>query len=218
MDPNQETHDTWNNLAGLYQDKFMKLEVYNDTYDFICNTIRKVGAKLLDIGCGPGNITQYLLSKRPDFDVFGIDIAPNMVALAQQNNPTAQFEVMDTRDLAKLHTTFDGIIGGFCLPYLSPNERGQLIANAYQLLTAEGLLYLSFVEGDTSQSGFKSGSGGRVYFHYHPLHELQADLKRQGFDEMQIFHVKYKISEVAFDLHTIITAKKGKAPEFTRDQ
>jgi len=51
----------------------------NDTYDFICNSIDKPNAKLLEIGCGPGNITKYLIAKRPDFDIFGIDIAPNMI-------------------------------------------------------------------------------------------------------------------------------------------
>lgn len=208
MNPNQETHETWNKLAELYQEKFMKVQLYNDSYDFICKTITQKGAKLLDIGCSPGNITQYLLSKRPDLEVLGIDIAPNMVALAQQNNPTARFEVMDTRDIARLKGPFEGIIGGFCLPYLSSAERRQLITDAQQLLVPGGLLYLSFVEGDPSQSGFKSGSGGRVFFHYHPLHELQAELQQAGFGQLQVARVKNQISEGAYDWHTIVTARK----------
>src|SRR5690606_40759568 len=75
MDRYKETFDTWNNIASIYQDKFMKLDLYNDTYNFICSFIDKPKAKILEIGCGPGNITKYLISKRPDFDVFGIDIA-----------------------------------------------------------------------------------------------------------------------------------------------
>jgi 16S rRNA A1518/A1519 N6-dimethyltransferase RsmA/KsgA/DIM1 with predicted DNA glycosylase/AP lyase activity len=74
MDRYKETFDTWNNIASIYQDKFMDLDVYNDTYDHICNAVTKPKAKLLDIGGGPGNITKYLLSKRPDFDIFGIGI------------------------------------------------------------------------------------------------------------------------------------------------
>lgn len=208
MNPNQETHDTWNKLADLYQEKFMKAALYNESYDFICRAISQPGAKLLDIGCGPGNITQYLLNKRPDFEVLGIDIAPNMVALAQQNNPTASFAVMDTRDIARLNGPFDGIIGGFCLPYLSPDERRHLLADAQQLLQPGGLLYLSFVEGEAEQSGFKSGSGGRVYFHYHPLRELQTELQGLGFDALQVFQLQHKISEDAFEWHTIVVAKK----------
>ena len=208
MDRYKETFDTWNKIASLYQDKFMELDLYNDTYDFICNSIDKPNAKLLEIGCGPGNITKYLIAKRPDFDIFGIDIAPNMVELARQNNPTAHFAVMDSRQINNLDSTYDGIVCGFCLPYLSQTETNELIANSYDLLNENGLLYLSFVEGDPDKSDFKAGSGGRVYFYYHKLDDITLQLNSFKFGEIKIFKVKYKISETEFDTHTILTAKK----------
>uniref|UniRef100_UPI00404B0A5C class I SAM-dependent methyltransferase n=1 Tax=Gelidibacter sp. TaxID=2018083 RepID=UPI00404B0A5C len=208
MDRYKETFDTWNNIASLYQDKFMGLDLYNDTYDFICNVIDKPKAKLLEIGCGPGNITKYLLSKKPDFDILGIDIAPNMVELAKQNNPTAHFALMDCRQINQLDTKFDGIIGGFCLPYLTRAESEKLISDASDLLNDNGLIYLSFVEGEPEQSEFKAGSGGRVYFNYHKWGDLQAQLNGFGFEELKTFKVTYKTAENAFDIHTILTAKK----------
>lgn len=208
MDRNKETFDTWNNIASLYQDKFMNLDLYNDTYDFICKAIATPNAKLLEIGCGPGNITKYLLSQRPDFDIFGIDIAPNMIELAKKNNPTANFAVMDSREIKNLDKKYDGIIVGFCLPYLSPTESNELISNSYDLLNENGLLYLSFVEGNPEESDFKVGSGGRVYFHYHNLDDLITQLKKSNFDQVETFKVKYKTSETEFDIHTILTAKK----------
>ena len=208
MDRYKETFETWNKIASLYQDKFMELDLYNDTYDFICNSIDKPNAKLLEIGCGPGNITKYLIAKRPDFDIFGIDIAPNMVELARQNNPTAHFAVMDSRQINNLDSTYDGIVCGFCLPYLSQTETNELIANSYDLLNDKGLLYLSFVEGDPDKSDFKAGSGGRVYFYYHKLDDITSQLNSFKFGEIKIFKVKYKISETEFDTHTILTAKK----------
>lgn len=211
MDRYKETFDTWNNIASIYQDKFMDLDVYNDTYDHICNSVTKPKAKLLDIGCGPGNITKYLLSKRPDFDIFGIDIAPNMIEFAKKNNPTARFAVMDSRQIHSLDTKYDGIIVGFCLPYLSRTESIGLISNAYNLLNENGLIYLSFVEGDPTKSDFKVGSGGRVYFHFHDLDDLKAQLIRTKFDDIETFKVKYKTSEAEFDIHTILIAKKKNA-------
>ncbi len=208
MDRYKETFETWNKIASLYQDKFMELDLYNDSYDFICNSIDKPNAKLLEIGCGPGNITKYLIAKRPDFDIFGIDIAPNMVELARKNNPTAHFAVMDSRQINNLDSTYDGIVCGFCLPYLSNTETNELIANSYNLLNENGLLYLSFVEGDPDKSDFKAGSGGRVYFYYHKLDDITSQLNSFKFGEIKIFKVKYKISETEFDTHTILTAKK----------
>lgn len=208
MDKYKETFDTWNNIASLYQDKFMYLDLYNETYDFICKAIEKPQSKLLEIGCGPGNITKYLLSKRPDFDIFGIDIAPNMIELAKLNNPTANFAVMDTRQINTLEEKYDGIIVGFCLPYLSQTESNELIESSYNLLNENGLIYLSFVEGEPNESEFKIGSGGRVFFHYHKLDDLKAKLIQSKFEEIEIFKVQYKTSETEFDIHTIITAKK----------
>jgi len=208
MDRYKETFDTWNKIASLYQDKFMELDLYNDSYDFICNSVDKPSAKLLEIGCGPGNITKYLIAKRPDFDIFGIDIAPNMVELARQNNPAAHFAVMDSRQINNLDSKYDGIVCGFCLPYLSQTETNELISNSYNLLNDNGLLYLSFVEGDPDKSDFKAGSGGRVYFYYHKLDDITSQLNSFKFGEIKIFKVKYKISETEFDTHTILTAKK----------
>lgn len=211
MDKYKETFDTWNNIAAIYQDKFMDLNLYNDSYDYICNSVTKRKARLLEIGCGPGNITKYLLSKRPDFDIFGIDIAPNMIELAKVNNPTANFEVMDSRQINNLVTKFDGIICGFCLPYLSTIESNELISNSYHLLNENGLIYLSFVKGDPDKSDFKIGSGGRVYFQFHYLDNLKTQLIKTRFEEIEISKVKYKTSETAFDLHTILTARKKNA-------
>lgn len=208
MDKYKETFETWNNIASVYQDKFMDLDLYNKTYDYICSTLCKDKAKLLEIGCGPGNITKYLLSKRPDFDIFGIDIAPNMVALAKKNNPTANFAVMDSRHINSLTAKYDGIISGFCLPYLSPTESNTFILHAYDLLNENGLVYLSFVEGNPDHSEFKVGSGGRVYFHYHNLDDLKKQLMHAKFNKIETFKVRYPTSATAYDIHTILIAQK----------
>ena len=211
MDKYKETFDTWNNIASIYQDKFMDMVLYNDTYDLICKAVAKEKAKLLEIGCGPGNITKYLLSKRPDFDVFGIDIAPNMIELAKKNNPTASFAVMDSREINRLNEKYDGVISGFCSPYLSPTENNKFISNAYDLLNEDGLIYLSFVEGDPDKSDFKVGGGGRVFFQFHRLDDLTTQLIKTKFVDIEVFKVKFKTSETTFDIHTILIAKKKNA-------
>jgi 2-polyprenyl-3-methyl-5-hydroxy-6-metoxy-1,4-benzoquinol methylase len=209
MDRYKETFDTWNKMASLYQDKFMDLDIYNDTYDFICNSIRKVNAKILEIGCGPGNITKYLLKKRPDFDIFGIDIAPSMIELAKINNPTAAFSVMDSRRINELKSKYNAIVCGFCLPYLSEADCEKLIADSFNLLEEDGLIYLSFVEGDPAKSGFQTGSSGdRSYFYFHQLETIKAHLIENSFGEIAITKLDYKRSESQKEQHTIITAKK----------
>lgn len=209
MDRYKETFETWNKVASLYQDKFMDLDLYNDSYDFICKSIIKDKAKILEIGCGPGNITKYLLSKRPNFDIYGIDIAPNMIELAKKNNPTARFSIMDSRKINEINEKFDGVVSGFCLPYLSSTDIEKLIKDSYNLLNKEGLLYLSFVEGDPNKSGFQIGSSGdNVYFYFHNIDNLRRQLSECKFAELETFRVKYNRTENNMEIHTIITAQK----------
>ncbi len=46
---------------------FMNLDLYNDSYDTFCDQVKIKNATILEIGCGPENITKYLLKKRLDF-------------------------------------------------------------------------------------------------------------------------------------------------------
>ena len=212
MDNYKETFETWNKLASRYQEKFMDLDLYNETYDFICDSIIRPNAKILDIGCGPGNVTKYLLSKRPDFTIYGIDVAPNMIELAEKNNPTARFAVMDSRQIDELNGKYDGIVCGFCLPYLSQTDSQKLITDCYHLLNENGLIYISFVEGDPNRSGFQaSSSGDRSYFYFHQLDDLKAKLVESEFDELRTVKVEYKNSGNKMEVHTILTAKKRSA-------
>ena len=170
MDKYLETFQTWNKVAESYQDKFMNLDLYNDSYDLFFDLILKINSSILEIGCGPGNITKYLHSKKNDLKIMGIDISENMIELAKKNNPTAKFVMMDCRQIDNLNKKFDAIICGFCIPYLSNKDCKKLISDCKYLLNDNGILYLSFVAGNYGNSGYVSGSNGdRTYFYYHNL-------------------------------------------------
>lgn len=207
MDRYKETFETWNKIAKLYEDKFMNLNIYDETYDFFCSFLNN-NQKVFEIGCGPGNITKYLLQKRPDLKVTGIDIAPKMIELAKINNPSADFKIMDTRKLNELNEKFDAIMCGFCLPYLSESDCSKLIKDSAQILNNNGVLYLSFVQGDVSKSGFISGSSGdRTYFYYHTLEDLKSSLFENNFEIIKLFEIHYPKAEDV-EIHTILIAKR----------
>ena len=204
-----ETLRTWNKIAALYEEKFMDLDLYDHTYDFFSDAIKKEKPFILDAGCGPGNISRYILSKHPDFKIFGIDVAPNMVALATKNNPAAKFSVMDLRSIDQFQTTYDGIICGFGLPYLSEADVKKFIFDCHNLLHESGVLYLSFVAGDPKQSGFKTGTpGDRVYFYYHSAEKIRKQLAETGFEELKGFEVPYKTSDTEREIHSVIITRK----------
>src|SRR5690349_18694421 len=99
MDRTKMAVDIFNKHAQIYQHKYMDVSMYHDTLDAFCNSIPKHNAQILEIACGPGNITQYLLQQRPGFNILGTDLAPNMLELARANNPEAKFKEMDGRNI-----------------------------------------------------------------------------------------------------------------------
>lgn len=187
----------------------MHLNLYDTTYDRFCAELKISNATILEIGCGPGNITSYLLKKRPDFKIEGIDFAPNMIELAKMNNPTALFQVMDCREIDSLQSKYDAIVCGFCLPYLSETDCSKFIKDCSGLLNNEGLIYISFVEGDYTQSGFLTGStGDRTYFYYYTADSMISSLKQQGLEPIQIFRIPYTKNDNSEEVHTVIIARK----------
>ncbi len=209
MDRYQETFATWDKIAELYASLFMDLDLYNESYDRFCTAMPEGGPQILEIGCGPGNITRYLLRQRPDFSITGIDISPRMIRLARQLNPSASFQVMDARHLDQLDGTYAGIVAGFCLPYLSATDRKKLFEDCARILQEQGLLYLSFVAGQESDSGFQSGpTGDRSYFYYHPVHEVVRLLQEKGFRVQEQFTVQYTRSGGEQEEHQVLIASK----------
>ena len=210
MNKYQKTFSTWDKLAQIYQDKFMEFALYNDTYDtFLMSINNYSSAKVLEVGCGPGNISKYLLSKNPELQITAIDASKNMIELAKINNPTVQCIEMDARKINKLTDQYDAVICGFCMPYLSPSDCKNLFANCKNLLKNAGTLYLSFVEGDDSKSGYQVGSSGdKIYFYYHPLDVLQETLKAHCFKTEHLIHKQYTKADNTAEIHTIIIASK----------
>jgi len=212
MDEYKETHDSWNKVAVLYEQAFMNLGIYQESYDAFCQLLSINGAAILDIGCGPGNITRYLLSVRPDYQILGIDVAPNMVALARKNNPTAVFEERDVRGIGTINQQFHGIVIGFCIPYLSPLDCRKLLVDCSELLTEEGILYLSFVDGSPADSGYQVGSSGdRMYFNFHKMNDVLMMLQQSGFDVILRFPVLYTKRDGTTEVHDVLIARKIKA-------
>lgn len=210
MDRDQLTLAAFDKLASAYQDKFMALDLYNDTYDMFCSLMQKPKARIFEIGCGPGNITRYILSKRPDFEVEAIDISPNMIELAKKNNPGAQFKTMDCRQIHTFTDRFDAILCGFCMPYLSKEECIRLIENCALLLNSGGILYFSTIEDDYFKSGYETTANGqyRFYMYYHQQDYLQEGLKENDFTLIHLIRKQYPKPDGTQSSHMIFLAKK----------
>lgn len=199
----QQTFEVWNKIASLYEERFMELPIYNESYDTLC-TLAPAQARVLELACGPGNITRYLLRQRPDLRIRGIDMAPNMIRLARKHNPSATFTTGDIRDIGKLQDHYDVIVCGFGLPYLSSSEADDLFVHSAALIETEGLLYISFVDGAPEQSGIQtSSSGDQLYFYYHDQEHIRQQLTHTGWTVICHKEVPYIYTDGTGSVHTI---------------
>lgn len=204
----------FNKYANLYQDKYMNVDLYGETLDLFCDSIQANLAKILDIGCGPGNVTQYLLKKCSEFDVLGIDLAENMIELAQINNPHSRFQTMDCRKISQVPESFDGIMCGFCLPYLDQVEVTKLIKDASALLNKNGILYLSCMENDYANSGLQGPSSGEdehIHMYYYQTQQLIELLNNHGFSVIKSFQLDNPQQSNPSIKDLVIIANKGVA-------
>ncbi|MBK7668099.1 MAG: class I SAM-dependent methyltransferase [Sphingobacteriaceae bacterium] len=209
MDKSKIAVDIFNKHANLYQTKFMDVSLYHASFDFFCDSIKKQNAEVLELACGPGNITKYLLIKRPDLKLLGTDLAPNMIELAKQNNPSAAFEILDSRKITSLNKNYDAIMCGFCLPYLSKEETIQLIEDAYKILNPGGLIYISTMEDDYSKSGLRKGSqGDEIFMHYYLEKDLSEPLIKNGFQINHVSRVKSEMTDGSVVTDLILIAEK----------
>lgn len=199
-------------FAEGYEEKYMNQGLYSDSLDLFCEKLQRPDAKILDVGCGPGNISKYLLEKCPGLQVLGIDLAPKMLELARKNIPSGNFRKMDCRHIAQLEQEFDGIIAGFCLPYLSEEEALKFIKDAAAKLRPGGLLYLSTMEDDPARSGWKPSSSGKkpgLFIRYYRENFLVQALEENRLKLIHLKRVKnpQEREETARDL--ILIAKKS---------
>jgi SAM-dependent methyltransferase len=211
MDHTGAARELFDKRANEYQEKYMNVDLYQDSFDLFWSKMPP-SASVLEIACGPGNITQYLLKNRPDLKIFGTDIAPNMVALARQNNPEAQFEVMDGRDISKIDRKFYGIVCGFGLPYFNRENAIKLIDDSEKLLEPGGILYLSTMEDDYSKSGIQTSSqGDKLFMYFHQADYLTNALTEHGLSPLSLTRQDYPTGNKDKIIDLIIIAEKSKS-------
>jgi ubiquinone/menaquinone biosynthesis C-methylase UbiE len=208
--PCKTTSDSWNKVAKAYENIFMNLDLCDDTYDAFWSEIREIGAKILEIGCGPGNISRNILYRRPDFKWLGTDLSPAMIELARINVSYGEFEIMDARQISRINQKFEGILCGFRIPYLSRTDCIHLIKDCYELLSSGGVLYLSTIEGSYAHSGFEQGSTGDfMYVYYHSETFIINISQKYSFSLLKFFQKTFTKKNGVTTIHKIYLLKKN---------
>lgn len=168
----------FNAYADRYRDRFMDVTVYAPFLQLALADLPE-NARVLDLGCGPANLSFWLAERAEGLQVTGLDLAENMLDLARLALPSGNFLYRDARDLSGISGQFDVVLCGFILPYIAPEDAVALLQDAAGLLVPGGTFFLSAYAGDPAQSRYlapSSGDGPSLWCQIHDPAILAATL------------------------------------------
>ncbi len=103
---------------------------------------------ILELGCGSGRLTRMLHASWPGAHIVSVDIAADMVALAQRHSPDVEFVVADAEAfLQGCGRRFDLIISNATMQWFQTPET--TLPRCRALLNPGGLAALTTFGGDT---------------------------------------------------------------------
>ncbi len=138
----------WDFWANKYDKLWVQKYSLKPTRDYIKSLVKKEKPlKILDLGCGPGQLINELLQENGNIDISGLDFSPSMLEISRLKNPQAKHILMKAEDLHNLLGQYNLIISSHSFPYYKKPRR--VLENLYNLLLDGGDLYLAFASGDS---------------------------------------------------------------------
>lgn len=107
------------------------------------------GGRLADVGCGPGHVTRYLATLHDD--VVGLDLSPEMVAIARSHAPSLSFEVASMLELPVADEAWAGAVLLYSVIHLTPAERAVAFRELGRVVRPGGPVLVSFHVSDVEQ-------------------------------------------------------------------
>ena len=124
--------DSYTNFASVY-DTFMDQEPYGLWADRICALLEQYGLRagsaeeagiVVDLGCGTGKLTELLAAR--GYDMIGIDLSEDMLAIAQDRKEASGHDILyslqDMRDFELYGAAGAMVSAGDSINYLLEEE------------------------------------------------------------------------------------------------
>ena len=195
--PNVEISNSlkyWNNLHADYNRNDIKIDDWLEKFDDI---ILSCTSPILDLGCGSGNDTLYLINKGKK--VISCDQSINAIENIKKNFP----EIYDTKCFNMLDgmpfndNSFELIIADLCLHYFREKDTLRILNELRRILVIGG--HLIFRINSINDVNHGAGKGKEIEHH---LYETDDKRLKRFFDEKDIrnffknFQIDYLNEEI----------------------
>ncbi|GAA4425659.1 class I SAM-dependent methyltransferase [Georgenia halophila] len=139
------------------------------------------GGPVADVGCGPGYVTAYL--RDLGADAFGIDLSPEMIAIARRDHPDLPFEVGTMTDLDLADDSVAGVLAFWSVIHVPDHAVPGVFGQFRRVLRAGGPLLVGFHVGDETRHASEGYTGRQIDVdsYHRPPRQVAAWLRDAGF-------------------------------------
>ncbi|MGP7817147.1 class I SAM-dependent methyltransferase [Niallia sp. 01092] len=179
----KSNQDNWN--ANLYDSNHRFVSKYgNDVVELLAP---KKGERILDLGCGTGDLAKKLADF--DVDIVGVDKSESMISQAISKYPTIPFFVQDATELEYDHE-FDAVFSNAALHWMKKPQ--EVLACIYKSLKKGGRFVAEFggkgnvqsITDGTMQSMKKAGlqlTPDQFPWYFPSIGEYTTLMEKEGF-------------------------------------
>ena len=134
----------WDEVAERFDDAFLKDPVYSEALKTIVGQVTDAEeGRLLDLGCGTGNLISFLLERFPQAEIVGLDPSAGMREVAARrfsDNPRVSISEGDALDIPFPDDHFHCVTSNLALHHVPPDERERCAAEMSRVLNRGGSL------------------------------------------------------------------------------
>lgn len=148
MDKSKIAVSTYEKIADIYTKQYFDDLTDNLYIDKFLEKLPKDG-KILDVGCGPGQFTKYMMDK--GFQVEAVDYSNEMLTIAKQRVPAGSFRQMDMRELDFENESFDGLLVAYSLIHIPTEDIPKTMRGFHRILKSQGYMEIIAQKGEADR-------------------------------------------------------------------
>ena len=112
------------------------------------------GHRVLDVGCGTGNLLRSIGKRRPAVELTGLDPDPRVLARARRKVRQARLDRGFAQELPYPDNSYDRVFSSLMLHHLDSESKDVLLAEVRRILRPDGMLVLADAVADEHGHGF----------------------------------------------------------------
>ncbi|RRJ30379.1 class I SAM-dependent methyltransferase [Halocatena pleomorpha] len=139
---------TYGSVAEQYCERHADRTTIRPLLDRFLDAV--TGARVLDVGCGPGWETETFAQR--GYDPIGVDLTPAFLRLANEQTATGRFARMDMRQLGVMDGSIDGLWACASFLHIPRSDAPATLAEFHRALRS-GPLALAVKRGEGTMVG-----------------------------------------------------------------